>query len=521
MAENVLLVEQTIEGFAYGSDTGSYAVGQPATFELVAGQNYKVLWDGSEYSCTAYAFNMGQFVGVGIGNEGAMTGASADIVEPFAIMYIQSTNYNTFAVMDGSTKTSHDVGIYQVVEEDKEYLIWGSTLKGIADAIREKTGGTVDINPVDMPTEIRSIIGGGSSDADLVYVKFMSHDGTTELYKRAVVRGNDCMEIVAGGLIDAPTKESTASQVFTFAGWSTVANGGLDENALKNVTEDRTVYANYIATTRVYAVRFFDGDTQVGDTQYLAYGSTPTTDIPEKDGYIFDGWSPAVSAVTSDISYYAQWTSLDEYAAHGDCGDGVIWTLTYGGLLTISGAGAMEDYSNYPNTPFYEHRNAIKEVVIRDGITHIGDCALAGGGNVPMCYTSVEIPDSVKSIGNKAFMNATSLTDITLPEGLTEIAGFCFVNCTLLTSINIPRTVQAILNSAFYYTGLTSVTIPAAVDTIEPLAFAGAPLTSATFETTSGWMAGDTALNASDLANTETAATYLKTTYMGKKWTRS
>ena len=44
-----------------------------------------------------------------------------------------------------------------------DYLIHDSTLEDIADAIRSKTGGSSLIAPEDMPSEIESISGGGSS----------------------------------------------------------------------------------------------------------------------------------------------------------------------------------------------------------------------------------------------------------------------------------------------------------------------------------------------------------------------
>ena len=44
-----------------------------------------------------------------------------------------------------------------------DYLIDGSTLEDIADAIRSKTGGSSLIAPEDMPTEIASISGGGGA----------------------------------------------------------------------------------------------------------------------------------------------------------------------------------------------------------------------------------------------------------------------------------------------------------------------------------------------------------------------
>ena len=52
-----------------------------------------------------------------------------------------------------------------------DYLIDGSTLEDIADAIRSKTGGSSLIDPEDMPTEIASISGGGGGSLPSVISK--------------------------------------------------------------------------------------------------------------------------------------------------------------------------------------------------------------------------------------------------------------------------------------------------------------------------------------------------------------
>lgn len=154
-----------------------------------------------------------------------------------------------------------------------------------------------------------NVEGSGSSDLDLVYVTFKTHDGK-ELHRRAVVKGNTCMCPVTGVIkeMDTPTRESTAQYHFTFAGWATTPNGGLDENALKDVTEDRTVYANYIATLRSYTISYYDDDGTLLHSEILAYGSTPSY-TPEKEGYAFIGWEPQ-GEVVADTSYYAQWDKL-------------------------------------------------------------------------------------------------------------------------------------------------------------------------------------------------------------------
>ena len=72
--------------------------------------------------------------------------------------------------------------------------------------------------------------------------------------------------------------------------------------------------------------------------------------------------------------------------------------------------------------------------------------------------TSVNIPNSVTSIGDYAFSGCKSLTSITIPIGVTSIGMDAFSWCWNLTSITIPKNVTEIRGYAFYdCRSLTSV----------------------------------------------------------------
>lgn len=184
------------------------------------------------------------------------------------------------------------------------------------DAIRAKTGKTDLIKSGDMEPEILGITTGGGSSADVRYVTFMNDDGTVQLGKKAVAVGDDCADPIARGIFGTPTKESTAQYTYTFSGgWATTPGGGKDSNALKAVTEDRTVYANFISAVRYYTITFYDSDgTTVLKTSSLAYGATPSYN-PIKDGYLFNGWVPALTTVTGNASYTASWEESLTFAA--------------------------------------------------------------------------------------------------------------------------------------------------------------------------------------------------------------
>ena len=194
----------------------------------------------------------------------------------------------------------------------------------------------------------------------------------------------------------------------------------------------------------------------------------------------------------------------------GDC----TWTLD-GTVLTISGNGKMDDYSDIVRTPWGWN---ITEAIIKNGVVNIGSYAFRNRREL----ASITIPDSVTSIGWQAFSGCMQLTNITIPDSVTRIeedafydtaydndnanwendvlyisnhlikakdrisgdyvikggtkciADNAFSNCTGLTSVTIPDSVTSIGGYAFSHcTSLTSITIPDSVTSIDHDAFSG------------------------------------------------
>ena len=97
-----------------------------------------------------------------------------------------------------------------------------------------------------------------------------------------------------------------------------------------------------------------------------------------------------------------------------------------------------------PERAFYECR-FLTSITLPANLETIGDEAFA----YCIALESLKIPDNVTAIGQQAFYECESLTNITIPESVTSIGHRAFRNCTLLTSITIPESVTSIEDRAF------------------------------------------------------------------------
>lgn len=105
----------------------------------------------------------------------------------------------------------------------------------------------------------------------------------------------------------------------------------------------------------------------------------------------------------------------------------------------------------------------LREVNIPDGVTEIGDEAFLNCTSLTTAVTTT-LPDSLTSIGIRAFRGCTSLTAVTLPNHLTNLGEMAFGSCTALEFVRIPDGITELQTNTLYQCNkLKTLTLPESV----------------------------------------------------------
>lgn len=124
---------------------------------------------------------------------------------------------------------------------------------------------------------------------------------------------------------------------------------------------------------------------------------------------------------------------------HGNPFAGCVIRELYHPCFTIKDGIAVRD------NKFLYCERLRSSITIPDGVTEIGDWALAGCES----FLSVVIPEGVTKIGRYAFMFCTSLSSVVISSGVTKIGMMAFANCDSLSSVVLPSSLKELDNCAF------------------------------------------------------------------------
>ena len=127
----------------------------------------------------------------------------------------------------------------------------------------------------------------------------------------------------------------------------------------------------------------------------------------------------------------------------------------------------------------FANRTGMTSITIADSVTSISTSAFydcSGLASITVDSNNANFSSQDGILYNKAkteivYVPSEIQGEIAIPNGITTIKGSTFAYCTGITSITIPNSVTSIGYRAFYGAGLTSITIPDSVTSIGPYAF--------------------------------------------------
>ena len=114
--------------------------------------------------------------------------------------------------------------------------------------------------------------------------------------------------------------------------------------------------------------------------------------------------------------------------AAGTIGD-FTWTLT-GNTLTISGSGAMEDFTE--DAPWLPYASQIQKVIFTGGVTYVASGAFADYDTI----TEVDFGDAMYELGKRSFYSCDGLTALYMPASFKVFGEDSLRSCSKLTEIH-------------------------------------------------------------------------------------
>lgn len=293
-----------------------------------------------------------------------------------------------------------------------------------------------------------AVAGGGGGGEEPVYHTVKFYNGDVLLDSVQVLHS-----MSASYTGSEPTKESTDQYSYTFSGWSKTKGGAASDDALKNVTSNRSVYAAFVSAVRSYQLHFYNDDgTELLYTANVAYGADgmyvgaePTKESTAQYDYDFAGWSKtpggsadndAIANVTGDRNVYAAFNStVRSYTVRFWNETTLLQTVTvpYGGSASYTGDEPTKDGDYAFNGWNPSPTNVTADM---DCYAQFRSTAIVSRKLVEHTLSGDYVNDRVDEIGHYAFYKCSLLTSVTFPNA-TVIENYSHQHCSSLARVDL------------------------------------------------------------------------------------
>ena len=224
------------------------------------------------------------------------------------------------------------------------------------------------------------------------------------------------------------TISATANYGYHFSHWN---DYNYDNPRQVQVTKDMTYSAYFDKNTYYITKKYNSNQGYVNGSTSGKYLDNITLTAEPNCGYHFLQWSDGNTGNPRTITLTQDTVLTAEFAltTAGQCGKNLYWVYdTNKSTLTITGSGDM-----YNERPWGLFVDDLTEVVLPEGLTHIGDDAFTNCNNLK----AITIPASVTSIGANSFAGCRRIRDVycyPLMPPYAEATSFANYNANL----NVP-----------------------------------------------------------------------------------
>ena len=304
---------------------------------------------------------------------------------------------------------------------------------------------------------------GASAFSSLTEIKHQAFDNCNSL---AAIEIPDSVQIIgeqAFSACDSLIEITLPHGITKISEWTFSRCGKLTTVILPDTVTDIKEYA-FSSCSALESITIPDSVERIGNEAFHNCDSLKEVHLPNSVTSLGDGTfsdCDNLEAVTVDDDHPA-FTTVDSVLFSKD-GKTLIF---YPPKLTAAAYEIPDGVTSI--APYAFNCASFTQVAIPDTVTSIGERAFLECRKL----AAIEIPDSVTEIGMGAFRYCLHAERLVLSKNLQEIDEFVFFQCQTLTEVTIPDGVTSIGNQSFACChSLENIVVPASVTFIHSLAF--------------------------------------------------